>query len=294
MKELRGTFVVMVTPFNENEGVDFDRLEKNLEWYLENGVHGVLPLGSTGEIASLSEKERLKIAEFVVKKVAGRVSVCVGATAETTKKTIEYTKHAQNIGADGVLILPPYYFNPLQEEIIYHFNNIADSVDIAVMIYNNPGTCGVDVELDTVLKLAEKGNIQYIKESTGDIKRLREIERLSQGKIITFCGSEELVLESFFLGAQGWVSVIGNILPKKSAKIFEAAVIKKDYKAARKIYNSILPLCIELESSGQLVQVVKYCMNKVGAYGGTFRAPRIPLSEEHCKKIDRMLEKAIV
>lgn len=293
IKELKGTFVVMVTPFDENQNINFKAMEENIEWYIEKGAHGLIPLGSTGEMASLTEKERYEIAEFVVKVVNNRLPICIGTTAETTTKTIEYTKHAEKIGADAVLILPPYYFNPLQEEIIYHYETISDAVNIPIMIYNNPGASGVDIQLETVLKLAEKENIKYIKESTGDIKRLREIERLSHGNIITFCGSEELVFESFFLGAQGWVSVISNALPELSSAIYEESVINKNYKRAQEIYNVMLPLCIELEESGKLVQIVKYCMDRRGVNGGNFRSPRLPLSKEYCKKIDRLLEKVI-
>ena len=293
MKELEGTFVVMVTPFDENQNINFKAMEENIEWYIEKGAHGLIPLGSTGEMASLTEKERYKIAEFVVKVTKNKVPVCIGTTAETTAKTLEYTQHAEKIGADAVLILPPYYFNPLQEEIIYHYETISDAVSIPIMIYNNPGTSGVDIQLETVLKLAEKENIKYIKESTGDIIRLREIERLNHGNIITFCGSEELVFESFFLGAQGWVSVISNALPELSSAIYEETVINKNYKRAQEIYNVILPLCIELEESGKLVQIIKYCMDRRGANGGNFRSPRLPLRKEYCKKIDRLLEKAI-
>ena len=293
IKELKGTFVVMVTPFDKNQNINFKAMEENIEWYIEKGAHGLIPLGSTGEMASLTEKERYEIAEFVVKVTKNRVPVCIGTTSETTAKTLEYTQHAEKIGADAVLILPPYYYNPLREEIIYHYETISDAVNIPIMIYNNPGTSGVDIQLGTVLKLAEKENIKYIKESTGDIIRLREIERLSHRNIITFCGSEELVFESFFLGAQGWVSVISNALPELSSAIYEETVINKNYKRAQEIYNVILPLCIELEESGKLVQIVKYCMDRRGVNGGNFRSPRLPLSKEYCKKIDRLLEEAI-
>ena len=293
IKELKGTFVVMVTPFDENQNINFKAMEENIEWYIEKGAHGLIPLGSTGEFASLTEKERYKIAEFVVKVTKNRVPVCIGTTSETTVKTLEYTQHAEKIGADAVLILPPYYYNPLQEEIIYHYETISDAVNIPIMIYNNPGTSGVDIQLETVLKLAKKENIKYIKESNGDITRLREIERLSHRNIITFCGSEKLVFESFFLGAQGWVSVISNALPELSSAIYEETVINKNYKRAQEIYNVILPLCIELEESGKLVQIIKYCMDRRGANGGNFRSPRLPLSKEYCKKIDRLLEKAV-
>ncbi len=292
MKKLRGTFVVMATPFDENEEVDFNAMEKNIEWYLKNEVHGIIPLGSTGEFSTLSEEERLKIAEFVVEKVNGRIPVCVSTSANSTFKTIEYTKHAQSIGADGVLIISPYYFNPLQDEILYHFETIADNVDIPIMLYNNPGTSGVDMELETVLKLAKKDNIEYIKESTGDIIRLREIERLKDDNITTFCGSEELVVESFFLGAQGWVSVIANAFPRKASAIFEAAVLENDYKKASEIYYQILPICNELEQSGKLVQVLKYCMDKRGANGGNYRSPKQGLDKKYLKKLDKLIEKA--
>ena len=292
-KELKGTFVVMVTPFDKNQNINFKALEENIEWYIEKGAHGLIPLGSTGEMASLTEKERYEIAEFVVKVIDNRLPVCICTTAETTEKTLEYTRHAEKIGADAVLILPPYYYNPIQEEIIYHYETIADNVHIPIMIYNNPGASGVDIQLETVLKLAEKENIKYIKESTGDIIRLREIERLSHGNIITFCGSEELVFESFFLGAQGWVSVISNALPELSSAIYEETVINKNYKRAQEICNVILPLCIELEKSGKLVQIVKHCMDKRGVNGGHCRFPRLPLSKEYANKIDGLLEKAI-
>ena len=120
-KKLEGIFVVMPTPFTEDEKIDYEAYGKNIDWLISKGVHGLIPLGSTGEVASLDDDERFELAEFVVKKVDGRVPVCVGTTAETTAKTIKFTKHAEEIGADAVLILPPYYMNPLQEEMINHF-----------------------------------------------------------------------------------------------------------------------------------------------------------------------------
>lgn len=292
-KRLKGTFVAMVTPFNENLEIDFNGLEKNIEWYIEKGVHGLIPLGSTGEMVSLTEKELYEISEFVVKVTNNRLPICIGVTSETTTKVIEYAKHANDIGADAVLILPPYYYNPIQEEIIYHYEAIADTVNIPIMIYNNPKASGVDIHLDTILRLAKKKNINYIKESTGDIIRLREIERLSGGNIITFCGSEELVFESFILGAQGWVSVISNVFPELSSAIYEEIVFNEDYKRAKEIYNAMLPLCIEIEESGKLVQITKFCMERRGAIGGNSRPPRLPLSKEYCKKIELLFKNII-
>jgi len=160
------------------------------------------------------------------------------------------------------------------------------------MVYNNPGVSGVDIQLDTVLKMAEEDNIKYIKESTGYITRLREIERNQEGKIKTFCGCDELALESFFFGAKGWVSVISNAFPKEASKLFELVIYDKNYNEAKELYNKLLPFCIELEKSGKLVQVIKYLMDKRGIYGGYSRSPKLPLTMDHKKKIDRMLEKS--
>jgi len=291
MKQLEGSFAVMATPFTEDEKVDYQGLEKNIEFYLQNGIHGLIALGSTGEVISLTEEERLKIAEFVVEKTAGRVPVCIGTTDESTTKAIEYSQHARNAGADAVMILMPYYMKPLQEEMIYHFETIAEKVDIPIMVYNNPGTSGVDLTLESVLKLVDRENIQYIKESTGEVRRLRDINRLAEGKITTFCGCDDLALESFFMGARGWVSVVANFMPEEAAGLYEAAV-KKDYERARELYEKLLPFCIELETCGKLVQLTKYCLDQRGACGGYCRKPRLPLSEEYQQKIDRMLKGA--
>lgn len=289
MEKLEGTFVVLATPFDENGKINFNGLEENINWYIQEGIHGIIPLGSTGEFTTLSTKEKKELLNFVVDKVNERVPICAGASADSTAQVIEFAKFAQSVGVDGLLILPPYYFNPLQDEIIRHFKLINKAVNIPVMVYNNPGVSGVDIQLDTVLKIAEEDNIEYIKESTGDITRLREIERNQEGKIKTFCGCDELALESFFFGAKGWVSVISNAFPKEASQLFELVTYDENYTEARKLYNKLLPFCIELEKSGKLVQVIKYLMDKRGACGGKSREPKVPLTKKHKEKLDKML-----
>ncbi len=291
MEKIEGVFAVLPTPFTKDENINYEGLKKNIEWNIENGIHGILGLGSTGEFTTMSEEEKRKVAEFIVNSVDGRVPVFLGTNSDSTTIAIKNAKHAEKIGADGVLIIPPYYFNPLQEEIIEHFRLINNEINIPIMIYNNPGVSGVDIQLKTVLTLAEEDNIKYIKESTGDITRLREIARNQEDKISAFCGCDELALESFFLEAGGWISVVSNAFPKLSSDLFEAVVNDDDYKKAKEIYNKLLPFCIELESSGKLVQVIKYIMDKRGMYGGYSRSPKLPLTEEHKKRINLMLKK---
>lgn len=292
MEKLEGTFVVLATPFDKNHQINFNGLKANINWYIQEGVHGIIPLGSTGEFTTLSTKEKKEILNFVVDIVSERVPICAGVSADSTAQVIEKAKFAQSIGVNGLLILPPYYFNPLQEEVIEHFNLINKEVNIPVMIYNNPGVTGVDIQLETVLEIAENNNIKYIKESTGDITRLREIERNQEGKITTFCGCDELALESFFAGARGWVSVISNAFPKEASQLFELVVFDNNYIEARKLYNKLLPFCIELEKSGKLVQVIKYLMDKRGICGGYSRPPKLPLTVNHKEKIDKMIEES--
>ena len=290
MAELRGTFAVLATPFNENEGINYSGLEHNINWNLEKGVHGIIPLGSTGEFTTLSKEESKELLNFVIKEVDGRVPIIAGTSADSTAAVIEKSKYAEAQGVDGLLILPPYYFNPLQEEMVNHYSLIDQEVNIPVMVYNNPGVTGVDIQLETVLEISKKENINYIKESTGDITRLRDIEN-GTDDIITFCGCDELALESFFAGAQGWVSVISNAFPGLSAQLFEVSVDQKDYEKAREIYAKLLPFCKELEGSGKLVQIIKYLMDKRGAVGGFSKQPKLPLTKEDKYRLDQLLER---
>lgn len=290
MSALRGTFAVLATPFDKNEGINYSGLEDNINWNIEKGVHGIIPLGSTGEFTTLSHKESKELLNFVVKAVDGRVPIIAGTSADSTQAVIEKSKYAESQGVDSLLILPPYYFNPLQEEMVNHYSLINEEVNIPVMVYNNPGVTGVDIQHETVLEISKLENINYIKESTGDIIRLRDIENKTD-EITTFCGCDELALESFFAGAQGWVSVISNAFPGLSAELFEVSVDQKDYDKAREIYDKLLPFCKELEGSGKLVQVIKYLMDRRGAVGGYSRQPKLPLTKEHKYKLDRMLER---
>ncbi|MGE5485524.1 MAG: 4-hydroxy-tetrahydrodipicolinate synthase [Ignavibacteriales bacterium] len=289
MSSLKGVYVVSVTPFKANGEVDYEGLKSNIDWYIEEGIHGVLPLGSTGEFAALGEDERNKVAETVMAQVNGRVPVVIGATAETTEKAIEYARCAKEIGAAGVMTLPSYYCKPNQEEMFVHFKRLTEAVDIPVIIYNNPWSSGVDMQAETVARLAKYPNLRCIKESTSDIKRLREIRLLTDDAMTLFCGWEDLAYESFIMGAKGWVSVIANITPKLAVELFDLVAVKKDYDKGWTLYKKMLPMLKQLEYSGKLQQTVKYSMDKLGHCGGACRSPKLPLTAEDKSKIDEML-----
>jgi 4-hydroxy-tetrahydrodipicolinate synthase len=287
----RGVYTVLVTPFNSADEVDYEGLRRNVEWQIQEGINGLVVNGSTSEFASLEDYEREKTAATVLNTVAGKIPVLVGASAETTQKAIYYAKSAKESGAQGVLVLPPYYYKPNQEEIFRHFALIADAVDVPIMIYNNPFTTGVDIQPETVKRMVDyHSNLSYIKECTGDIKRLRQLQLLCGDKIKIFCGWEDLAFESFLMNASGWISVIGNITPKLAVELFVEVAEKKNFDKGWKIYKSMLPMLQFLEYRGKAPQTLKYCLERIGLVGGTVRLPRLPLSDEDKRDIDEMLK----
>ena len=221
MAAFKGTFTVLITPMTINQDIDIEGLKKNIDWQISNGIPGICVTGSTGEFASLSREERLEIAETAVRHVNGRVPCLVGTAAESTRETIFYTKHAKEIGADGVLIINPYFCRPSYDDIYLHYKAISEAVDIPVMVYNNPGHSGVDMRPELLVKICGLKNIDYVKDASGDLRRVADIKRLANGEITIFCGGEDLSLQNFMLGATGWICVCGNIIPKEATQLLE-------------------------------------------------------------------------
>jgi len=288
MKELHGIYVVTVTPFDDEGRVDFEAIERTTNWWIDEGVHGLLPLGSTGEFASLSESERADVARKVVETASGRVPVVVGATAETTAKAVEYAEHAAEIGADGVMVLPSYFYKSTQDEVIAHFKAIAESVDIPIMIYNNPRSGKVDITPETVVALSAIPNVRYIKESTNDIKRTTELRTATNDGITIFCGCEHMAFESFLMGAKGWVCVVGNIAPRMAVQLYESAVVSGDTAAAWDVYQKLLPTLRFFESAGITSRAMKYVLSEKGLCQPHSRLPRLPLSDAQKREIDEL------
>lgn len=289
MKKLRGIFAVMATPFTDNGAIDYPTAAKHIKWLLDSGVHGLLPLGATGEFASLTLEERKAFAEFVMKEVNGRVPVCIGAVSQNVDVTLEVAAHAAAIGADAIMSLLPPGLHLSQDEAYAFYKTLSEKVTLPVMVYNNPGSSGVDIEPDNMACIADLPHMEYLKESTGDIKRLTLMTDTLADKITTFCGCEDLAFESFVMGAQGWVCVLANIAPEQSVQLFEL-VQKNDLPAARAVYRQVLPMLHLFEATGQLWQIVKYVLQTKGIGTGKCRAPRLPISEDVKKAVDAALK----
>ncbi len=289
MKKMHGIIAVTVTPFLEDGKIDYAAAEKHLEKLIAAGVHGFLPLGATGEFASLSMDERKAYAEFFIKKVNGRAPVMIGAVSMNVDDTLEVARRAASIGADALMILPPPGLHPSQEEIYRFYQHISAKVTLPVMVYNNPGSAGVDIDPETMERIATLPHMEYLKESTADIKRLTRAVDTVGDKLVVFCGCENLAYESFVMGARGWICVCANVAPAMSVKLFELLTQKGDLVEARALYRKLLPLLRLLEDTGELWQVAKYALHKQGIGTGALRLPRGPISASSKAAVDALL-----
>lgn len=290
MGKLTGVYVVLVTPFTKDGDVDYDGLRKNVRWLAEQGVHGVIPLGSTGEFASLDDDQKQRVTQTVIAAAGRKIPVVVGSSAETTEKAIYYAKRAKDLGAAGALVLPPWYYTPDPEEIVHHYTRISEAVDLPIIIYNNPFTSKVDIEPPTVARLAELPNIVAIKESSGNMRRIAEIRTLTNDGIGIFCGWEDMAYESFVMGAQGWVCVIGNVVPRMAVDLFELITVKNDLAAAWELYKKMLPFLRYLEYAGKTQKALKYALDKMGLAGGYCSSPKLPLSDADKAEVDQLIQ----
>ena len=275
MAAFRGSYTVMVTPFSEqDQALDEARLQRFVEWQIAQGTHGLIPLGSTGEFLSLTRDERRNVAATVIKQARGRVPVLVGTAAEWTEEAIALSREAEALGADGVMIVPPYYSSPTEDEIFAHYRRIAEAIAIPIMIYNNPFTANVDLKPHLVARLSRIDNIAYIKESSGDVTRINRIKDLCGDRMTVFAGYHPW--ESFRVGAAGYVSVFGNIAPALSRDLFVATTETADLEPGRAVYNRVLPL-LDAISGDLYVSATKAALDLVGMPVGAPRPPRLPL-----------------
>ncbi len=288
MAAFHGVYVVNVTPFTADRKVDGPGLEGNIRWLVGQGVHGLIPLGSTGEFASLDQDERHRVLDTVLAAAGGKVPVMAGISAETTERAIENARYAARAGASSLLLLPPWYYTPDQEEIYDHYRRVAEVTDLPLMIYNNPFTSKVDVQAATVERLARLPHIQGIKESTGDIRRITELRTRTGDGLTVFCGWEDMAYESFLMGCAGWVCVIGNVLPKAAVELFDLVVEKKDLDGGWRLYKRMLPLLRFLEYAGKTQKALKHLMDGMGLAGGFGSSPKLPLDEGTKAEVERM------
>lgn len=274
MKTFRGTYTVMITPFTAAGEVDVAALRAFVDWQIAEGIHGLIPLGSTGEFLSMDDDEKALVAEVVIRQAAGRVPVLIGTGAEDTREVVRLSRRAEKVGADGVMIIPPFYSTPTDDELVHHYKTVADAIALPIMVYNNPATANVDLKPQLVARIAEIDSCLYIKESTLEVTRVRDIIRLCGDKMTVFGGI--LGFESFVEGAQGWVAVASNVVPAEMARIFSLVADHGAIKEARELYLKYLPV-IEFVGGQAYVAGSKALLGHMGFAAGNPRPPRLPL-----------------
>lgn len=222
--EFRGSYTVTITPFTEDgSDVDLDALRRFIDWNIAEGIPGLIVLGTTGEFLSVSDDERTALVETTVRHVAGRVPVLVGTANMHTPNAVRYSKEAVELGADGLMICPPYYVTPTEDEMAAYYAAICDAVDVPIMLYNNPFTTNVDMSARFVAQLVrDHEQIRYIKEASQDVARVHDIIEATDGVMNVFAG--ERIVESYLLGAVGYVNPFGNYTPRPSRVICDLMV----------------------------------------------------------------------
>jgi 4-hydroxy-tetrahydrodipicolinate synthase len=219
--EFRGSYTVTVTPFTaDGSAIDLGAHRRFIDWQLESGVPGLIILGSTGEFLTVSDAERTQYVRTTVEHVAGRIPVLVGTMNASTENAVRYSREAETLGADGLMIVPPYYYTPTEDEILGYYRAISEAVSVPIMLYNNPVTSNVDMSAALVARLTSSlENVRYIKEASLDVARVYDIVEATNGVMQVFAG--ERIVESFLLGAVGYVNPYGNYTPRASALIWD-------------------------------------------------------------------------
>jgi 4-hydroxy-tetrahydrodipicolinate synthase len=287
-KPFRGTYTVMVTPFDTDGEVDARALAALTEWQIREGIHGLIPLGSTGEFLSLSHDERTLVAETVIRTAAGRVPVLVGTGAEDTREVVRASREAERLGADGVMIIPPFYSTPTEDELFHHYKTVADAISIPIMIYNNPAVANVDLKPTFVARLSLIDGCRYIKESTLEVTRVRDIIRLCGERMTVFGGI--LGFESFVEGAKGWVAVPSNIAPGPLSRLFTMVSDEGRFVEGRALYLHWLPI-IQAVFGQAYVGGTKALLRHMGFPSGAPRPPRLPVPAAEDERLGELVRR---
>lgn len=274
----KGVFPAACTQFHPDQSLDLPATMDHLDAMLASGVHGMVMLGTVGENCSLSYEEKLEVLRATVGHIAGRVPVLTGVAETTTALACRFAQDAENAGVDGLMVLPAMVYKSDERETLEHFRQVAAATALPIMIYNNPVSYGVDILPATFKKLAGIDNIVAIKESSEDPRRITDLRNEVGDRFTLFCGVDDLFLESYVLGAEGWISGLVNAFPAENAMIWglcEAGRLEE----ARKIYQWYTPL-LHLDTMPKLVQYIKLASQECGFGSELCRAPRLNLEGE--------------
>ncbi len=288
----KGSNVALITPFKDDK-LDTESYIKLINFHIENGTNGLVPAGTTGESPTLSHDEHQKVIELCIKEAKGKIPVIAGTGSNSTAEAVELTKHAEKAGADGALVVTPYYNKPTQEGLYQHYKAINDNTSLPIIIYNIPSRCVIDMTVDTMARLFELKNISGVKDATGDLKRLDQtIEKLGH-EFIQLTGEDGLAFEFNKRGGVGIISVTANIAPKLCSDMQRCSKSKSDneIKEAERIDQLLQPLhkSLFLESNPA---PVKYAAKILGLCDDSIRLPLVKIKKETQEEVKKALRSA--
>ncbi len=284
---LSGTLTAMITPFR-NGAVDFDRLAGNVEFQVNSGINGLVPVGTTGESPTLSHEEHRVVIERVIAAAAGRVPVVAGTGSNSTSEALELTTHAAKIGADAALIVTPYYNKPTQEGMYRHFMTIAEKIDLPLVLYNIPGRTGITMSPQTVARLAKHPNIVAVKEATGSMDITSEIVSLCDpDSLAILSGDDSATLPLMSIGARGVISVLSNLMPQRVRALTDAA-LAGDFAAARALHLELFPICNAMFIETNPIPI-KTAMAMAGMDSGELRLPLCEMADQSRAQLGHVL-----
>jgi 4-hydroxy-tetrahydrodipicolinate synthase len=289
--KIEGSIVALITPMDSDGGIDFAALERLIEFHIANDTDAIVAVGTTGESATLTVDEHLKVIEATVKFVAGRKPVIAGTGANSTYEAIHLTQCAAELNADAALLVVPYYNKPGQEGLFQHYKKIAETVPIPQYLYNVPGRTVADLSNETIARLAEIDNIVGCKDATGDLKRGQQLIDLCADKITILSGDDATALEYMKLGARGDISVTANVAPSLMHRMCKAA-LSGDFDLAEKIDLQLQELHHDLFLESNPIPV-KYAVSELGFTTNTLRLPLTALQEKYKPAVDRAMQRAL-
>ncbi|HET7008718.1 MAG TPA: 4-hydroxy-tetrahydrodipicolinate synthase [Candidatus Binatia bacterium] len=281
-----GSMVALVTPF-KNGQVDWPSLEALVDFHLQNGTNGIVPCGTTGESATLSHAEHDEVIRTVIKAVNKRVPVIAGTGSNSTDEAVRLTKEAERSGADGALMISPYYNRPTQEGIYQHYKKVASEVGIPLIVYNIPGRTGSKIEPETLARLSEIKNVAGVKEATGSVDQAIDVIRLCGDRLAVYSGEDSLIYSIMALGGKGVISTVANVAPKQTAQLTESCLAGK-WDDARELQFQLIPLIRSLFIETNPIPV-KTALALMGKCTGELRLPMTAMAEGNLPKLKTAL-----
>lgn len=286
-----GVFPAVATQMNEDGSIDYDMTAHQIEALIKAGVDGLVMLGSVGENAALEPEEKIAVLKLAVEVTNGRIPVLSGVAENSTQAAIRYVQKCEELGADGLMLLPGMIYTADPRENIEHFRSVAAKTKLPIMIYNNPGAYRIDIKPKEFNQLADVKNLVAIKESSGDPRRITDIYNACGDRFVLFCGMDDLVMETQVLGAVGWISGFTDAFPQESVALWKLLSEGK-YKEALEIYRWFTPV-LHMDVHAKLVQYIKLAQEMTGVGKAHVRAPRLPLVGEEMERIRATIQKAI-